>query len=661
MMSTRQIDTAAMITAGLNLIQQALSIFDRNLRLVTANRQYREMFDLPADLTRPGSSFTDTIRYLVLRGEYGPVDDVEAAVQSRVDQARAFQPHYMERVRSNGRSISVEGFPLPQGGWVAVYTDITRIKQQETLLRARSEELSDKVLAYAEELSTSNRQLEATITALEETKRQLTETEARTRLTTEMMPAHIAHVDLDRCYTFSNRRLNSVIPGCPEEIVGLPIAEVLGEETYAAIRPHLDAAFQGKSTAFEFGHEPSSRRIRTALTPDHDPSADTADPINGVYILSTDVTEETQARTALQQTRRREMAARLTSGMAHDFANLLTIILGSQSRLKRLALPPAARDLVTATLSAAERGGVLLNRLADITGAREWHPVPSDLAAALADLETLAAPALPDTLSLHIVNTIPHQALMLDTGMLQDSLLNLILNARDACAASVHPARIQLEVRPVQDTWAEFTVSDTGPGFSPAALDHALEPFFTTKGGEGSGLGLAMVYDMAKLAGGQVRLRNPPEGGAQVCLRLPLRPARPEAADRCAPELVLLIEDGTDLRAAIRAMLTDAGHAVIEAASVDEALGLIAGVPEIRFILSDISLHGERTGLDLLDLLPQGHPRCALMTSFPPDHPQHRSAAARVPVLQKPFTGPALIRFLDRYSRSAHAKESLHP
>ena len=640
-MTARPTETSAMTMAGLNLIQQALSIYDSDLRLVASNRPFREMFDLTPELTTPGSAFEDTIRYLVTRGEYGPIDDIEEAVRVRVDQARAFEPHYMERVRPDGRNISVEGSPLPQGGWVTVYTDITRTRQQEALLRTRSEELSDKLLTYSEELAATNRKLEATVTALEEAKRQLTETEARTRLTTEMMPAHISHVGLDRCYTFSNRRLDKVLPGRGADVLGQPIQRALGDVVYSAIQPHLDAAFQGTASVFEFNNEDGSRRIRAAFTPDRDGNG----KINGVYILSMDVTEETQARAALQQTRRRELAAQLTSGMAHDFSNLLTIILGSQSRLQRMALPSDAHDLVTATLSAAHRGGALLNRIADITGAREWNPAPADLRTALADLETLSAPALPAGISLTIRNTIPHDALMLDTGMLQDSLLNLILNARDACGSD---GRIILEVQPLQNTWAEFTVTDTGPGFSPAALEHALDPFFTTKGGEGTGMGLAMVYDMAKLAGGRVRVGNTTQGG-QVSLRLPLRPA----PSPMAPGLVLLVEDSPDLRAGIRAMLRDMGHAVIEAASVDEALALLTQVPDITLILSDITLEGDATGLDLLDRLSKGHPPCRLMTSLPAFHALHTAAAKRVPVLLKPFTAPALAAFLHSQSEGS--------
>ncbi len=623
-------NTTALTTAGLNLIAQALSIYDSDLHLAVCNRPFRDMFDLPENLVTPGARFDDTIQHLVVSGEYGLVEDVGEFIHARVEQARAFQPHYMERTRSNGRTISVEGSPLPQGGWVTVYTDITATKQSEALLRARSEVLSDQLLEHSEELSATNRALAATITALEEAKHQLTEIEARTRLTTEMMPAHIAHVDANGIYTYSNRRLNSVIPGRPSNILGMPIAKALGQSVYGRIKPYLQDAYEGKPSVFEFTDKVSSRRIRVAFTPDE---------MRGVYILSMDVTEETQARVALQHTRRRELAAQMTSGLAHDFSNLLTIILGMQSKLGRMDLSMEADGLIEATLAAARRGGTLLGRIGDMTGHRAFRPTACDLNALLQDLETLAAPTLPAGLALHIRNDLNQDApdVLLDAGMLQDSLLNLILNARDACGAK---GEITLRVSTIDNIWIQLQVADTGPGFSEPALTHALDPFYTTKGSEGSGLGLPMVYDMTKLAGGDLRLNNE-ENGACVTLHLPYREA--PAADG---GLVLLVEDSDEIRAGVREMLTDMGHSVIEATSADEAIALAADLPDISLVLSDILIEGAGTGIDVVSRLAGTNIPCVLMTSLPPDNDLHRKALAIATVLRKPFGGDALAGLL---------------
>lgn len=612
--------TKAMTSAGLNLIAQALTIYDQDLRLAVCNSPFQTMFDLPAPLVTPGATFQDTIRHLASRGEYGQVDDIDTFVTERVEIARAFEPHYMERTRANGRTISVEGSPLPQGGWVTVYTDITATKQQELLLRARSDALSTQVLTHAEQLSATNRELAAMITTLEETKRQLTESEARTRLTTEMMPAHIAHVNSSGHYTYSNRRLSSVIPGRPSNIVGLHISTALGQSAHSRIAPALAQAYGGTAAVKEFTDNDSARRIRAAFTPD---------TRGGVYILSMDVTEETQNRVALQQTRKRELAAQMISGLAHDFSNLLTIILGMQSRLGRLPdLPSEAAPLIEGTLTAARRGGTLLSSIADVTGPRAMRPTATDLGILLDDLVTLATPTLPPDVLLSVQNLVPDTPVLIDKGKVQDSLLNLILNARDACGAS---GTITLSQHLVHDTWIEWRIQDSGPGFSASALEHGFDPFFTTKGSEGSGLGLSMVYDMTKTAGGDLRLANASEGGAKVILRLPYR-----VAMAATTGLVLLVEDEDDIRATVRDMLMSLGHSVIEASSADEATALLADLPDIASVVSDIQLTGEATGLDLAARIGTNMP-LVLMTSLPADHALFHTAQTLAPVLRKPF------------------------
>ncbi len=625
-----QIATQTLTAAGLNLIGQGLTIFDSDLRLAVSNAPFQEMFELPDHLVETGTSFATTIRHLALQGEYGEVDDIEAFVMERARVARAFEPHYMERTRSNGRIISVEGSPLPEGGWITVYTDITSTKKQEALLRGRSEELSDQVLAHTEELASTNRALAATVSALGETKRHLTEVEARTRLTTEMMPAHIAHIDETGHYTYSNRRLRTIVRGRPNNIVGLHISQALGADVYAKIKPALTTAFDGENAVMEFTDALSANRIRVAFTPD---------TRGGVYILSMDVTKETQARVALQQTRKRELAAQLTSGLAHDFSNLLTIILGMQSKLGRLeGLPESAKALVDGTLNAAKRGGELLGSIAEITTQRVHRPRATHLRTLLEDTQILAAPSLPKGVKFVLNPQVPDAPVLLDQGAIQDALLNLILNARDACGSN---GKVTLDVSTVHDTWIEFTVSDTGTGFSPEALEHGCDPFFTTKGSEGTGLGLPMVYDITKLAGGDLRLQNAYNGGASVRLRLPLR-----LCPDVTGGLALLVEDNDDLRAFYREMLIDMGHSVIEATSTDEATALIADLPDIAVILSDIKLNGEGTGLDLLKRIDIAKTPVVLMTSLPPNDPLHQEGQAITTVLSKPFAQVDLVNVL---------------
>lgn len=612
-----------LMRSGLNLIQQAISIFDADLRLALCNRPYQQMFNLPDHLTRPGASFGETIAYLVARGEYGQPDDPAEAVRIRVEQARTFQPHYMERLRPDGRTISVEGAPLAQGGWVAVYTDITEIKRTEALLRSRSEELSDQLLLHAERLSAANRALAATNAALEEAKRVLTEAEARTRQVTAMVPAHIAQIDSRGRYVFSNNQLGRVFPGAPNDILGKSSPEVLGD-TGIRLTPAVERVLAGEPQVVEITHTESGRRIRVALTPDLEGQ--------GAYVLSTDVTAEVNSREALTHAARRELAARMTSGLAHDFGNLLTIILGLQGRLARLTLPPDAAEAVQGTLAAARRGAVLLDRIATITGPRRLSPQPVNLPALLDQIATMARPSLGRGQRLVLDIDLPDGALLLDPGSLQDSILNLILNARHATAAAgsgsagdAPEATIRVAAR-VRGRWLELTVTDSGPGFSPEALTRATEPFFTTKPGQGSGLGLSMVYDQTKLAGGTLRLDNVPGGGGRVRLRLPYQ--------RVAPRLVLLVDDDDVIRETLRDMLTGMGHQVIEAGSLAEARSL-CDLPGLSVVLSDLQL-GDGSGADLAD----AGPPLLLMTARPPDDPARAGLAG--PVLTKPFDAAAL-------------------
>ena len=288
----RSRDTSVMLRSGLNLIKQALSIYSNDLRLIVGNRQFKAMFGLPDHLVEPGASFADTIRYVAENGDYGDVGDIDAFVAAREKQALAFEQHYVERQRADGRWVSVEGGPLRQGGWVTVYTDITDVKNQEEMLRSQSDELSGKLLDRSEELARANRALEATITQLHETQQHLEAAEARIRVAAETTPAHIARIDPQERYTYSNQRLPMKPANGAADIVGHSAIDVLGPEVYANIAPGLHSALAGEAKVIEFTESQQGRQIRVAFTPD----TNAADVVTGVYVLSMDLSQSQHSK-----------------------------------------------------------------------------------------------------------------------------------------------------------------------------------------------------------------------------------------------------------------------------------------------------------------------------------------------------------------------------
>jgi signal transduction histidine kinase len=227
----------------------------------------------------------------------------------------------------------------------------------------------------------------------------------------------------------------------------------------------------------EFTEPASGRRIRTAFTPDQ---IGPGEAINGVYLLSTDVTEEAQARAALAQTHKRELAAQLTSGLAHDFANLLTIILGLQGKLEKMPLPEGAHELIGATQTAARRGGLLLDKIARISGPIEMRPPPVVLRDFLDSFAPLARAPLPPEITFESDCEVANKAVLLDSGSLQDSLLNLVLNARDAIGEG--PGRITMTMRDVQDTWLDIDRLRHRPRFRGGGAEPRARPVLHDQG-----------------------------------------------------------------------------------------------------------------------------------------------------------------------------------
>ncbi len=523
---------AELIRSGFNLIPQAISIFDENRQLRVWNSAFTTMFELPEDVAYKGAHLQDIFKYLARRGEYGP-GDVEHQVLEKMKQAEAFAPIYLERDRPDGTVISVEGFPLGAGGWVTLYTDITAQKKHEELLEAHSDQLNESLVDRSRKLAEANRELLASNRALSELQRELAESEKRMREITQALPVHIAYVTREYIYTFSNERFSDVTGIQHPIVLGKSIPEIFGSSAFEDIEPFLKRALRGKQTVIEFEYPPdvpNSQIIRTTFTPERDEE----DNIKGVFLLSLNVTEEKAAIDAHIRNKRMETTVQLTTGLAHDFGNILTVILGNLKHIGSEYINVDSRGaLIQDTKKATQRAVNIIEQLMSFTGEKNLAPKHTDISVLLTELTRLFSPSLDANAKLKLeLPDYPIEA-FIDESALQDVMVNLLWNAHDAIERNGEitiVARI-LPAGEEESHMVQITVLDNGCGFDDVSLDRAFEPFFTSKqsrGGRGlglskggTGLGLSMAHGFATQSGGTISIQSEPGEGTAVYLTLP--------------------------------------------------------------------------------------------------------------------------------------------
>ncbi|PLL74514.1 hybrid sensor histidine kinase/response regulator, partial [Klebsiella quasipneumoniae] len=299
---------------------------------------------------------------------------------------------------------------------------------------------------------------------------------------------------------------------------------------------------------------------------------------------------------ALLHSQKMKAVGQLTGGLAHDFNNLLAVIIGSLELVE-----PNAQDAprLTRALKAAERGALLTQRLLAFSRKQALHPQAVAMAPLLENLSELMRHSLPATLSLEIEAQSPAWPAWIDVGQLENALINLVMNARDAMAGRAGVIKIRTWNQRVtrssgqrQDMVA-LEVIDHGSGMSQAVKARVFEPFFTTKAtGSGSGLGLSMVYGFVRQSGGRVALESAPGQGTTVRLQLPR--AMTEVGKAVAPvedepipageRLALVLEDEEDVRQTLCEQLHQLGWLTLETASGEAALQLLEASPDIALL-----------------------------------------------------------------------------
>ncbi len=387
--------------------------------------------------------------------------------------------------------------------------------------------------------------------------------------------------------------------------------------------------------------------------------------------VNQEVAQRTKAEDALRQSQKMEAVGQLTGGIAHDFNNVLQIIRGNLQLLHQTG--PAdgvtARRLETA-IAAVERGAKLSAQLLAFARRQPLRPVVADLGPLVANMEGLLRPAVGESIQLRTVLGRGLWNTLVDPGQIENVILNLAINARDAMAGQ---GKLSIELGNAMFDAADggksaevpagqyvlLSVSDTGRGMAKAVLQRAFEPFFTTKAeGAGAGLGLSMAYGFVKQSGGHIRIHSEPGRGTTVDIYLPrsLLAEAPVAALAAGPvvggsDTILVVDDDAGVQATVVDMLAALGYHVLKADDGESALTVLRSGTMIDLLLTDVVMPGPVRSPDLVRLARELWPDIAVVytSGYPQDGIVHDGRLdAGVELLSKPYGRADLARTLRR-------------
>jgi signal transduction histidine kinase/CheY-like chemotaxis protein len=384
----------------------------------------------------------------------------------------------------------------------------------------------------------------------------------------------------------------------------------------------------------------------------------------GFVQLVADVTRQHLLQAQLGESQKMEAVGQLAGGVAHDFNNLLSVILTLSSALRE-ELPEGELHVFAHEIErAGQRGAALTRRLLAFSRKQVLHPRTVQARAVVADVAAMIERLIGERIQLVLRLEGSSGSVHMDLSQLEQVLVNLAVNARDAMPEGGEIA-IEMEDVEVAPTgppghgrlapgpYVRIRVADTGAGIDPDTLPRIFEPFFTTKEqGKGTGLGLALVYGAVQQSGGAIDVASAPGAGATFTLHLPRVAAMRELAAPAADpvlqghgERVLVVEDEPQLRATVRSLLTSGGYQVLEAAEGEEALAAFgAHADAIALVLTDLVMPGSG-GIALGRALRE---RSTVPILFMSGYNEEMaSGKERIPAgqfLQKPFDRPTLLR-----------------
>ena len=438
----------------------------------------------------------------------------------------------------------------------------------------------------------------------------LRDSEAQMRLVTDAIPAQIAYIDREHRIRFANRPYADAQNVSQDEIIGKHLRDFRGDDLYVSFLPYIRRTLAGETTSNE-GETwlDDGRRLYFRAT--RVPHFGDGGEVLGYFVIIVDLTEHQEREMQLRQAQKMEAVGQLTGGIAHEFNNLLMVIVGNlEMALDRVADDDTG-NLLSSAMRGAMRGAGLTRQLLAFSRKQELHVEHVALNRLVLGMHDMMRRTLGETITIETELQADAWPVLADVGQTESALLNLALNARDAMPRggriTIVTANRTIDDRhgaahPGVDAgdYVMLEMSDTGSGMAPEVLERVFDPFFTTKEvGKGTGLGLSMVYGFAEQSGGFIDIESDVGQGTRVRIFLP-RATGGEAtvapkAGEPVPEFnfgktILVVEDDANVRDLVVHLLSQFGCTTVEAEDGETALACLEERSDIDLLFTDVVL-----------------------------------------------------------------------